>query len=143
MHCNYLYNFYNLLTQCILYIGHTREQLMATPNLVSTAVLNPFTDPEFHNLVTRHQTHSCTNYCLRGAVTECRLGFPKPACQRTHIDLDTTKIIYQRSRFDKDIFNYNAYLLKFIRANMNIQINNDENVLFYLAKYSTSPRWMM
>lgn len=110
---------------------------MANPNLISTAIPNPFADPDLHNLVRRHQMHSCTNYCFRGTADACRFGFPKESSPDTHIDPETQKVVYQRTIYDDRVSNYSPYLLKLIRANMDIQINNDENVLFYLAKYLT------
>ncbi|KAG1108989.1 hypothetical protein G6F42_015799 [Rhizopus arrhizus] len=57
----------------VMWTGHTKEQLMANPNLISTAIPNPVSGPDLYNLL--------------------------------------------------------------IHTNMDVQINNDENVLFYLAKH--------
>ncbi|KAG1084039.1 hypothetical protein G6F42_021956 [Rhizopus arrhizus] len=98
----------------VLWTGHTKEQLMANPNLISTAIPNPFADPDL-------------------------FGFSKELFPDTHIGPEAQKVVYQRTIYDDRVPNYNnPYLLKLIHANMDdIQINNDENVYFYLAKYLT------
>lgn len=102
---------------------------MANPNLISTAIPNPFADPDLYDLVKRHQMHSCTNYCFRGNAAACRFGFSKELFPDTHIGPEAQKVVYQRTIYDDRVPNYNnPYLLKLIHANMDIQINNDENV---------------
>ena len=44
-------------------------------------------------------------------------------------------MVYKRLEKDSMVNNYNRYLLKMIRAAMDLQLNHGSKLLIYLAKY--------
>lgn len=65
----------------------------------------------------------------------CRFGFPKLPADRTQFQGEVCE--YERSIEDENINNYNPYLLRMFRGNMDIQYNKGGKAAYYLAKYIT------
>ncbi|KAI8635866.1 hypothetical protein BD408DRAFT_322726, partial [Parasitella parasitica] len=97
-------------------------------------------DP-YYETVARLQTHTCSNYCLRGNISSqhskksCRFGFPFDECDTPHKEGNRFK--YKRGRNAAFINSYNPLLLRILETHMDMQLNAGRQALYYLCKYMT------
>ena len=103
--------------------------------------------PELHWLVTRYQSHKCSNYCKRrkkcgkySFITRCRFGFPRQACENAKLN-PVQERIYQLTRTNSEVRvnDYNPLLLMLWKANIDIQFiaENSLALAHYVSGYVT------
>ncbi|XP_034245757.1 uncharacterized protein LOC117647893 [Thrips palmi] len=130
-------------------ISCCNPDLNALPNLVhpcsQTASDVTNEEDDLAQLVNRIQRHTkCTpSYCMKrkvgGAINKCRFGFPKACKEKTEIFVGEDGLFdIQFKRNDELVNNYNPWLLRTWRANIDFTPILSETVLCkYIAKYAS------
>ena len=118
-----------------------KDKLLSYVNsVVKTSIPN---DPSFAAVVAKYQSHRHTKYCQK--QNRCRFGFPfrlcSKTCFKTIVDVSSEQQKgkwYETERHpgDEYINAYNPTVLKFWKANMDIQlINCAESAAYYVCAY--------
>ena len=128
------------------------EVLQWIQQRITCRIPNKKTNPELHRLVTKYQTHKCSNYCKRKKkvnntfITRCKFGFPRSETENSIINsvdesLKSRSKVYHlpRSSMEIRINDYNPLLLLIWKANMDIQYVADSSlaIAHYVTGYVT------
>jgi hypothetical protein len=127
------------LSHTLLRTGLSLEEIMLKIDEVVTCEIPPTSDPELRLLVETVMSHKCSQRCVRirldgTPVRGCEYGFPKPPCERSHIDENGVFVI-KRRQSEEYIVCYNASLLKRYKAHINVEFTPNMQNPSYIMKY--------
>ena len=133
-------------------IDHSDEVMSWIEERMTCRIPDESSNPKLHKLVTRYQSHKCSEYCRRRKkhggvfVTRCKFGFPREVNETGQINsvddsLKSRKKIYLLPRSEKEtrVNDYNPLLLLLWRANMDIQFIAEKSLSLahYVSGYVT------
>ena len=132
----------------VIGINSDDEVLQWIQERITCRIPDQASNPELHRLVTKYQTHRCSNYCKRRKkvnntfITKCKFGFPRVETVEGVINsvdecLKTRSKIYSlpRSSMETKINDYSPILLLIWKANLDIQYVADSSLA--IAHYVT------
>ena len=136
----------------VIGINSDDEVLQWIQERITCRIPDQASNPELHWLVTKYQTHRCSNYCKRRKkvnntfITKCKFGFPRVETEQGVINsvdecLKTRSKIYSlpRSSMETKINDYSPILLLIWKANLDIQYVSDSSlaIAHYVTGYVT------
>ena len=101
------------------------------------------TEPELHQLVIRHQIHTCSGQLCRkdcNDAIQCRKGFPADLSSHTHQKAGELRFTYkQLNDADRWVVPYAPRILLIWDAHCNVQYCTSGGLAKYISKYVTKP----
>lgn len=139
----HLHLFYWIENVSCISASNSESLLNYIDQTICTQLPDKSKDSELHELVSKLQVHRHTEYCRKRHG--CRFGFPYRVCNKTHlltnVNLSSSgkpSKFYETERKEGDAFinAYNPTILRFWKANMDIQlVGSAESAAYYVCAY--------
>jgi hypothetical protein len=129
-------------THSLLWVQRSMEDLISE-DFIRADVPDAENEPELHQLVMRHQIHTCSQQLCRkdcNNALQCRKGFPADLSHQTHQKAGELRFTYKRqNEEDRWVVPYAPRILLIWDAHCNVQYCTSGGLAKYISKYVTKP----